>query len=362
MRKILFIAGACFLISTGVVIMLFAWSTDIRQQPGSFLRQYPPHPVVETASFRLSNTSYYLAGATAHTVYLAHRLAPLHVLQVSNNLADTVHRSLVLKDIRKQKHFRITVQIDSPYYYFMDGTIPFYYRGNITDGRGANVLPDSMYFGDVAILSPQSFAMRALSRQQQVHILGKRMLGLARPLLKYDLLEKQKDGIFCTDGMLHYNKELSRLVYIYHYRNQYIVMDTSLTLQYRANTIDTFSIAQVKFDSVASEQSIRLSAPPFTVNKRCATSGRYLFIHSQVAARNESMKQFARGSVIDVYDMVTHTYAFSFYIPDYRGKPMKDFTVTGGKLYALFDNALKQYDLMARDFILVAKTLVRNER
>lgn len=350
MRKLLFTTGTCFVASVAIVIALFAWSTDIRQQPGNFLRQYPPHPVAETASIRLSDDAYYLAGATAHTVYLAHRFAPLHVLQLTNNLTDTTHRALSLEGIAQQKHFRITVQVDSPYFYFTDGSIPFYYRGTIDSGIGSNVLPDSMYFGDAVPLSAGSFAMRALSRQLQEHVLGKRILSAARPILKYDLLQKQRDGIFCTDGLLRYNRDLNRLLYVYHYRNQYLVMDTTLMLDYRANTIDTFSVAQVAFDSVSSERSVRLSGPPVTVNKRFATSGKYLFIHSKVAARNESMKQFARGAVIDVYDLLTHTYAFSFYLPDYRGKPLKDFTVADGKLYALFDNAVKRYDLMARSF------------
>ena len=88
----------------------------------------------------------------------------------------------------------------------------------------------------------------------------------AKVQLAPNLLQKQIDGVFDTDGSLHYSAALQKLVYVYYYRNQFIVANPQLKLSYRGHTIDTNSVAKLKIAYLAEQGIKQFSAPPFTVN------------------------------------------------------------------------------------------------
>jgi len=341
----LWIVG-CFILSIGIVVGLLALSKDIREQPGSFLRQYPPHPVIESKSIKLADEHYYFAGATRDKIYVANTLKPLEILEINSDMSDTSVVHLKIDNIEKQKYFRITVRIDSPYYYFMDGAIPYIYRGNITDWKGGPYMKDSTYFIDAIPISSGSFVLQAMSAKTREYALGKMDVNSKEVKLNHDLLKKQFDGTFDVDGSFSYSKKSNRLVYVYYYRNQFIVMDTNLNLDYQGNTIDTFKIAQVKTAEVYSEKVVKLSAPPIITNKDHTIYGQWLLIHSLLPAKNEYMKYFHKASIIDVYDLTSNSYQFSFRIFDQDGEKIKDLRVVGNRLYVLFQNSLLSYDLV----------------
>lgn len=82
------------------------------------------------------------------------------------------------------------------------------------------------------------------------------------------LLQKQFDGIFDTDGSFHFNSQLNKIVYVYLYRNQYIVSSPDLTLDYRGNTIDTVSRAQIKLAKLKNNSNMQtFSKPPLAFFK-----------------------------------------------------------------------------------------------
>lgn len=344
MKKILLLAAGCFAVSVGGVAGLYWLSTDIREKPGSFLRLYPPHPVVLRASVELDDNRYYLAGATDNTVYLAHRGRPLSLLTFNNQLRDSMQLHLQLRAPQQLAYFRITVAVDSPYFYFMDGSIPYYYRGLI-GSAGINILPDNIYFDKAAPMPSGSFGMSTVSARTKQLVLGIKKMSDSSARLKYDLLEYQSSGPFSIDGELQFNRTLNSFVYVYYYRNTYLIMDTALNLINRSHTLDTFSHVLVKTDTIRSRNRISLSAPPPIINKQFTTHNRFLYVHSLVPARNENMKNFDDVAVIDVYDLMLQRYMLSFQLPKPEGRNLTGLLVTDNHLYALFKNTLHVHDL-----------------
>lgn len=338
-----------FILSIGLVVGLWALSKDIRDEPGSFLRQYPPHPVIGTEIVKLPDEHYYFAGATNAKVYLANTVKPFEVLTIDTDMSDTSLVHLDLGSTERLKYFRITVKIDSPYFYFMDGAIPYMYRGNTNTWEGEHFMKDSTYFIDALPISPGSFAISALSTKTNEKALGKLVVN-EDVKLNHDLLERQFDGLFDVDGSLSYDKALNKLVYVYFYRNEYMVMDTNLNLNYRGNTIDTFRIAQVKTADVYSNKIIELSAPPVITNKSHAVYRQWLFIHSLLPAKNENMDQFNKASAVDVYNLNSRTYQFSFYIYDEDGDKLRNIMVHNNTLYALYERSIRSFDLVEKYF------------
>ena len=129
-----------------------------------------------------------------------------------------------------------------------------------------------------------------------------------------DLLQKQIDGVFDTDGSLQYSSSLGKLVYVYYYRNQFIVTDHQLKLSYRGKTIDTNSVAKLKIATLLEQGIKQFSEPPFTVNASSSVFKNFLFVHSNVEGKFESQKMWNQASVVDVYDIVENSYQFSFYV------------------------------------------------
>src|SRR5690606_27633545 len=80
------------------------------------------------------------------------------------------------------------------------------------------------------------------------------------------LLQKQIDGIICTDGILVYDSEQQRLFYVYYYRNQFLCLNSTLDLLYRGNTLDTISRVKISITSQNGSHERTLATPPRIVN------------------------------------------------------------------------------------------------
>ncbi|MEN5055725.1 hypothetical protein [Sphingobacterium kitahiroshimense] len=66
-----------------------------------------------------------------------------------------------------------------------------------------------------------------------------------------------------------------------------------------------------------------------------------LYILSNVIPKGDKRQ----GKYIDVYDLETVKYKKSYFISDYKGKPVKDFAIANNLLLALHDDILVQYTL-----------------
>ncbi|MBA4744685.1 MauE/DoxX family redox-associated membrane protein [Muricauda sp. TY007] len=348
--KLLVIIGALALGSMSLVTGLFLWSEDMVHHRNNFTRRYPHHPIKRTYELDLGFNSYYLAGAGQGRIFLANPTSPLHMVVSDTTLRDTLH--IQMKIPRENMGFRsIRTIVRPPYFYFMDGTVPIIFRGS-TDTWSANpLLRDEAYFSLAVPLSPNTFAIRARSTQNNENELGLVRLGDSIPLsLKPDLLQKQVDGVFDTDGVLLHDPLSNQVVYVHYYHNKIILADTLLQRTRYGRTIDTISFPQIKVATLQKNNQRKMAAPPLIVNKRAAVHNGLLFVQGNLLGRNESEFMWKRASVIDVYDLMDVSYVLSFYVQHFRGKPLKDFLVAEGNFIGIFDQTLVTYKLQGPSF------------
>jgi hypothetical protein len=340
----------CFLVSIGAVGILVAISDVLKDNRNSFLREFPSHPVLEGNSFDLQFNSYYIAGGTSKHIYLGNYSSPLHLLILNTSLTDSQHVKLNVKGILDQKFWSARIRADSTHFYLHDGAVPRIYRGSNYNWTAERIGYDNEYFLDIEPIGKRSFFIKSLSLSEE-SILGK--ISADSPHYKFTstILTKQVDGVFCTDGTFSYDQDLSKVIYVYRYRNEFIVMDTNLNVAYRGNTIDTVTRAKIKVDEVGTSHAKTLSAPPLVVNKQSSAYKDWLFINSDMLSKNEHPSALNEGSVIDVYNLRNAKYLFSFYIFNYEGKEkLREFRVFGNRLVVLFDTHLKVYELRGNYF------------
>ncbi|TNJ46079.1 hypothetical protein KFZ70_09140 [Tamlana fucoidanivorans] len=338
---------------TGVltVSILYGLSDTLTHKRNSFYRYFTTHPVSYNKSIDLKYNSYYFAGTSNDYVYLSNLTAPLHLLKINLATIDTNHYTIKIDDKNPLKFSNSTrVSIFNPHFFITDGIEPRILRGTIGEWSAKRIMYDSMYFNDAKPIGSKSFVLRSISSKTNENILGKESNTKPHVILNDQLLKKQVDGIFCTDGILRYNKNLSKIIYLYHYRNEYLVIDTTLTLLNKGHTIDTNTVAKIKVASITSNQTKTISEPPIVVNKNADAYNNYLFVHSGLMSKNESKKTFQETSVIDIYNILSNTYEFSIYIYPYKKQKLKRFIVTNKYLLGIHNQYLVVYDLNPKWF------------
>jgi hypothetical protein len=216
----------------------------------------------------------------------------------------------------------------------------------IDDWKAKRFDHDEEFFLDLVPLGPNSFFVKSLSAETKESVLGKIFTDSPYYYFDSSLLERQVDGVFCTDGIMLHNEEFNRLIYVYRYRNQFLLMDTSLHNIGIGNTIDTVTRAKVKVRAIDSGKTKTLAVPPPAVNNTAATYSHWLFVNSHLLAQNEHPKAHAEASVIDVYDLTSRAYLFSFYVRSpTKSQSLREFVVRNNILISLFIDQVRIYDL-----------------
>jgi uncharacterized membrane protein YphA (DoxX/SURF4 family) len=342
--------------SVSVITGLFLFSEDIMQKENPFIRRFPQASAAKVASIDLRNPSYYVAGTDKTNIYLADRLAPLQILEIDSNLKNKKKYTIQLD--RENFNFKtVEIRVNAPYFYVIDGTVPVIYRGLISDWRAKVMMEKQFYFSDIVFINDKHLAFRT-----QKPPTGENNLGIANnyenPKIKYNpqVLQKQMDGIFDTDGTLQYSVTLHKLIYTYYYRNQYIITNENLTVEHRANTIDTTTKAKLKVVKMKQSGDIKLAAPPFMVNRHTTVRGNLLFINSLLRGRYEEIDVWKYASVVDVYDLSKRTYLLSFYVYDEEAGRMKNFFAADSAMYIVSGHYLLKYGYGIRIQSKISKT------
>lgn len=343
---------SCLTFSVLLVSGLFVFSNRTNHERNSFVRLYPPSVLLNEKRFDIKYNSYYIAGFDSSNIYFGNITAPFRVLRVDSSFTNTADIKIEIENAGQYPFRAIRVFVDPPFFYFTDGMVPVLFRGSINNWHGKRFMYDSTFFNEAIPLSSTSFALRFLNPKMNQYILGKE--ANVPPYLKYDstLLEKQIDGIFCTDGMLQYDRKSNTLLYVYYYRNEFLCMDSSLNLLFRGKTIDTVSKAKISISEINSEGSVTMSKPPLIINKNASVSDSFLFIQSDRLSKNDDVRMFEINyTVIDVYDLVGRTYRFSFYMPPFKKTKMKEFRVYNNKIVAMYGQYILSYDLNSEYFL-----------
>ncbi|KXH86008.1 MauE/DoxX family redox-associated membrane protein [Chryseobacterium kwangjuense] len=335
---------ACVAISSGVVLVLFLRSEHIIKKENNFTRRFLQHPLLKEKSYDLGVNSYYFAGIDGGNIYLGNTTAPLFITTIDTGLTNAADIKVQLDN--KNYTFRnLKLSVRKPYYYMYDGSVPVIYRGRINDTLAHTISYGDAYFNQLVVLDSMKFAIRTQRRTDKQYTIGSLDLNRTKKLeLKPDVLEKQIDGIFDVDGILTSDIQNGKLVYTYVYRNQFIVMDSSLKILARLNTIDTTSRARISVTRLSNGNN-KMSAPPFSVNKGSMARGNLLFNLSNLKGKHEPSKSWKTSSIIDVYRTDEQQYIGSFYIRHMNNTPMSAMLVSGNHLFVLIGNELVRYKI-----------------
>lgn len=320
------------------------------QTDNSFVRKFLDKPMLKIRQMDLGFNSYYFAGEDGKGIFLGNHTAPLHAVFIDTLKWEkhTIEISLDRDSIQSRS---TQLRISPECFFLLDGTVPFVFKGSITNWKAKELPGKGFYYSMIQPLNCNHLAIRGVSSISSKNILGVVDLDQNHKLsLSENLIEKQVDGVFDTDGLLQYNSQLKKIIYTYFYRNEFVVANENLTLFFRGNTIDTISQVKLKVANINSKKQVKMVKRPLLVNKYSATYGDYLFVNSNIPGRYESQNSWSINSIIDVYSLVRNKYQFSFKIPDLNSEKLSSFVVFGPIFYGLFEDKLVVYRFNSKVF------------
>jgi hypothetical protein len=352
--------GASAIAAVGLVLLLFRLSENIVHYNNKFVRRFPPHTAQMEYEINLKFNSYYFSGSSNGKIYLGNSTAPLLM-----TLVDTATRQVATYKIQlnqKDLPFKAPqIQVLGNDFFVFEGTVPYIFKGSIRNWKAKIRLHSGYYFSHLLPIDSVRVAVRYITPKTGESLIG--LINLAdtiNPKYGTNLLQKQFDGIFDTDGYLMVDRSQKQVVYNYRYRNQYLTTNENLKLIARGNTIDTVSKAHVKITKVKSRKYRTFSEPPLVVNHTAAADNGLLFVNSALPGVGESEDLWNRANIIDVYDLEDQSYQSSFPVFKIQRESMRAFLVNGDHLFALIDEKLVCYKL--RDHMTTNKKINTKKR
>lgn len=347
-RKDIIISLCTALTGFGLIWLTYALEENYTKWVNPFNRKFPQGVAIKVAETELWNHNLYIAGYNQRGVYIADSKAPLYVFKFDTSLKhfDEYKISIDKEDFPFRK---IQTIIEPPHFWMVDGTVPVIYKGK-TDSWQANVEIDENIppFSKFVMADTNRIHFRTQYSKFRENVLGQvNFIKNDKENIIYNnsLLEKQTDGVFDTDGMLIRDKEYEQTIYLYYYRNQYIVIDKKLELMHKGATIDTFAHAHIKIIENQKTGERKLSSNPLLVNQLSTASSGHLIIKSNIKGQFEPKEMWDKASIMDIYNILDNQYINSFYVHNIDKYKVKGMILNKTDLYLIIGNHLVKYKI-----------------
>lgn len=333
-----------FVLSVFILLQFYNASENKLSKSNPFIRKFVPATARKGKVLDLKYNTYYIAGIENNELYLGNSKAFQRITQIDTALA-LIRTKDVAFPLTDNKYTYLTLYVNPPYFYYYDGTVPEIIYGFKNDWKIKSFKKTPEFFNSAVIIDSNTIITRNVSTKTGKNYLSRQSLQKAKAFNSENILTAQIDGVFDTDGDMFYEQHWKKFIYVYRYRNQYLITDPRLQHLDKGHTIDTNSIAKIKVATSKQSGFTQLSAPPLIVNKYSTVYKNLLFVQSINLGRFEPTNMRKESSTIDVYNMEQGKYLASFYVYHEQGKKLRTFAVYEDAFYAMVGTSIVKYRL-----------------
>lgn len=339
-KKILINLLSLFLGGFVLLVIVFLLSEKEFKRNNAFQRKYIPHGLEKLGSYQLESNSFYLAGIDDSFIYLGNYNAPLYLKAIRKDL-DYAKEIKVKIENYDLPYKRVQIEVKKNYFFVGDGTVPILFKGNTKDWEAKKISQNDAYFYDFISQDSELLIFTTTNSKTGYTVVGqlKKLGDSIRIVLNSELLKIQADGTFDTDGILLYDSETEKSVYVYFYRNQYEVANSKLEYITTGKTIDTISYAQIDVAYYKKEDSYKLGKS-IMVNLTVAIWDGELYINSDRLGKYESNDILKSAGILDRYNTEKNEYIHSFYFYHQPDGTLREFRVLRDTIIGLVDDQL----------------------
>lgn len=348
-KTILIISGILVLAFSLILSYPLIYSNSISN---SFNRKLVNLEYKVENSIKLPSSFFYFAGEPIKGLYLKDLKVSKELYYVDFKLYNINKRVLALPDeisVRKNK-VNIGV-VDTAIYVSgnLSGNLNIY---SFTNKNRYSFKNPNSWFDQTRLLSSSSIVGRGLSTiNGNLHMKIINFNYTKNTIEKIYDLPSEEGKVFDVDGQLQLDKTSKRIFYMFFYKGSFLCLDTNLSLIYKAKTIDTVTFTTSKTASITTKINNKLenkttqSNPRSVINRSYTLYQEKLYLVSSLKADNEIFKNYRNNQIIDVYSCLQGNYLYSFYIPKFKRKQLREFKIHNKTLYAIFDDVLVSYTL-----------------
>lgn len=175
--------------------------------------------------------------------------------------------------------------------------------------------------------------------------------GNSAKIVKEQILPGQVESYYSNDGRLYYDMQTNKLFYMFFYRGTILSLDTNLAIVHQLKTIDTVTNANIKIKFTNTSYNGKFAkrtentSTNNIVNSAIAINENKIYVYSKLSSDGEKSSETIDNMVIDVYNLESNRYIYSFYIPKFKRQRISNFTISNGCLTAITPNHILIYSL-----------------
>jgi hypothetical protein len=325
--------------SLSVFLMYLQSERELRKN-NNFTRRYIPHALEDEVKLNINYNSFYFMGQDSLNIYLGNTTAPLNLTIVKKDLS-SFSKYRVPLDTKSHEFKSIKLTWKTPNYYIYDGTVPIVYKGTMENKQSLSIESfRDMYFDQLNVVSEDYFVFRSQGTKFKNFVIGS--FHNDHVNLNYDILGTKRTGYIENDGVLLFDEQKNKSVYLYYYKNKFIVINN---VNGQNNTLKLISYKKdQKTETVKlPDGSIKVKNPLQQTVKNAFASNNILFVNSNSKAVHDGTMQWNKASIIDLYKINQQYYSGSFLISNRQGEKVKDMLIAGDYLYILIGNEIVKY-------------------
>ncbi|MFW2135506.1 MauE/DoxX family redox-associated membrane protein [Chryseobacterium sp. TY4] len=338
-KKLSFI-GATIVIPTLVLILLFY--PRINDNQGNFTRKIINPFTKKPNVLELPVDRYYFAGNRGDTLFLGYRKTPLLLSTIMPSFNFVKVDSIRLDNFNYQ--FRnVSINVLYPYFSISDGKVPVIFEGKLPALNAYDTGINRLYFSRLCIMEPKKYVFKTMLVKTRKSELGILNSSSKNYVLAPEVLKTKADGIFDVDGNMIIDHKNHQIIYTLLYQNQTITTDFNLENIQRHYTLLDLSLTDTIKTTTLNNGETKLLKAPLIINIAQTASNNKFYNVSKVRGKDESFFKFRKNDVIDVYDLSTKRYLYSFYIKNDRRNKITSILSTKHYLYVLSGKKISRY-------------------
>lgn len=345
MRKKLFYISGTLVLAALILLSLYLFAALPNRTSNGFTRTFAPAMISLIKEKKIEAPLEKIVGATVSSWFFSvPNRSGVIVLDRQLQKQDTMVYGLpVDADLLSSN----SIFIDSPQVNFFANNLPALFTGKLNEWNMDSVSLGRMPFTRAVRTSSTEIVLRTLTDNATEQRFQKRSSITGELIQEAPIIGKQQQGGFESDGMLHFDTVSKHLYYLLYFSNQFYCMDTSLTVLYTGQTIDTTGMhpAMLQKNSFNKGEKIAPAISRVTVNQASCLGNGFLFVLSGLKADNEKPAAFNKNNVIDMYRLNDGAYAASFYLPRMNEEKINSIWVSNKGLLVLYKSGIRLYQL-----------------
>lgn len=321
------------------VIILFYLQKNDNQ--GNFTRKILTPLAEEQKTLEIPTNNFYFAGHHGDSLFLANHKTPLLISTIVPDFK-SVKVDTIRLDNYNYKFVSVTINVLYPYFSISDGKVPVIFEGKMPSLLAYDTGINRLYFSRLYMLAPQRYVFKTMLIKTKQSELGILNTASQQYYINENVLQAKSDGVFDTDGNITIDCENKGIFYTQLYRSEITSTDFNLENIHRNKTIDSLSNTNIKTKTLKNGQT-KLLRSPSEINRMQSIAGGKLYNVSKIRGKYESYRDFRKNNMIDVYNVSTKKYLYSFYIKNEKRIKIRGILSTKHYLYVLSGNNITRY-------------------